>query len=312
MKSMSPKVSVIIPVYNTAPYLYESIGSIMNQSLKEIEIIVVNDGSTDNSNQIISVLAESDCRIKVVQQENIGLSGARNTGILYAKGKYIYFMDSDDSLAINSLESCYEFCEKYDLDFVIFDAENVYEHNVRYKMQDYSRKHVIDEKIIYKGTDFLIEQINNKAFRPSACLIFVRSTFMSLHFKGFYQGIIHEDHLYTVPLHLFAEKAGYIAEPFFKRRVRNNSIMTQNFSMKNIHGYLVTSDELMKLTVSRPDFRVIIQMYLKQMLNAVTWESHKLKFWDKCSFFLSLLKKDYLKYISFKNIIVMFLKSNNG
>ena len=89
-------VSVIIPVYNTEEFVEEAVRSIMNQTLQEIEIIVINDGSTDGSLSIIERLAKEDKRIRTYTQQNQGLSATRNKGNEYAQGKYIYFMDSDD------------------------------------------------------------------------------------------------------------------------------------------------------------------------------------------------------------------------
>lgn len=307
---VKPKVSVIIPVYNTASYLKESVGSIMKQTLQDLQIIVVNDGSTDNSAEILEDLAAQDDRIQIITQQNKGLSGARNAGLPFVKGQYIYFMDSDDCLSADCLEICYDRCEKQHLDFVIFDAENVYENNVSYSMQEYSRKGLLDDTEVYRGCDFLKQQLHKFAFRASACLIFARFSFVSKHFNGFYQGIIHEDHLYTVPLHLYAENVGYISACFFKRRVRQDSIMTRNFSMRNIRGYMVTTEELLKLTIANECFGKIIQQYLEQMLDAVVWESHKLKFIDKCRFLFYLVRKGYLKYVSSRNIMVMLFKNN--
>ena len=105
-----PKVSVIIPVYNTAPYLHEALESITMQTLKELEIIIVNDGSTDGSGEIIREAARKDERIKVYEQENQGQSIARNVGLDHAIGEYIYFMDSDDLLELNALKICYYYC----------------------------------------------------------------------------------------------------------------------------------------------------------------------------------------------------------
>ena len=93
---MESKVSVIIPVYNTAPYLYRCLNSVINQRLRELEILVVNDGSTDNSLQILEEFAYKDARIKIINQKNQGLSVARNTGLECATGEYIAFLDSDD------------------------------------------------------------------------------------------------------------------------------------------------------------------------------------------------------------------------
>lgn len=102
-----PKVSVIIPVYNTEEYLEKCLYSIVNQTLNEIEIICVDDGSTDNSLQILKKYAENDNRIKVITQENSGAAVARNNGIDNAKGEYLYFIDSDDYVDLSFLEKMY-------------------------------------------------------------------------------------------------------------------------------------------------------------------------------------------------------------
>ena len=90
------KVSVIIPLYNVENYLKQCLDSVVNQTLKEIEIICINDGSTDNSKQILEDYARKDDRIKIINRKNSGQGVARNVGIKYAKGEYIGFVDSDD------------------------------------------------------------------------------------------------------------------------------------------------------------------------------------------------------------------------
>ena len=134
----TPLVSVIIPVYNTEEYVYNTIESIRNQTLKNIEIIIINDGSTDNSLEIINGCSKNDERIKVYSQKNAGQSAARNVGIKIAKGKYLYFMDSDDFLEKDALLDCYKISEENELDFVTFDADiliekkNSYHPNITY------------------------------------------------------------------------------------------------------------------------------------------------------------------------------------
>ncbi|MBQ8464939.1 MAG: glycosyltransferase [Alphaproteobacteria bacterium] len=111
------KVSVIIPVYNVEPYLKKCLNSVANQTLKEIEIICVNDGSTDNSLQILEEYANKDKRIKIINQKNQGLSGARNSGLKIASGKYVGFIDSDDWIDKNFYEVLVEAMEKNGADF---------------------------------------------------------------------------------------------------------------------------------------------------------------------------------------------------
>ena len=120
----NPKVSVVIPVYNTEAYVEQTLRSIMGQTLRDIELIVINDGSTDGSLSVLERIATGDDRIRLYTQPNKGLSETRNAGIDRARGEFIYFMDSDDLLEPDALERCYERCQSDRLDFVFFDAES--------------------------------------------------------------------------------------------------------------------------------------------------------------------------------------------
>lgn len=133
------KVSVIIPVYNVERYLREAIFSIINQSLNEIEIIIVNDGSTDSSFNIIKEFASKDQRIQIISNPNQGLSIARNLGIYRAIGEYIYFFDSDDLLDKDALRKCYNKCQSETLDFLFFDADAFSEGNMPIERFNYER-----------------------------------------------------------------------------------------------------------------------------------------------------------------------------
>jgi glycosyltransferase involved in cell wall biosynthesis len=119
---LNTKVSVIVPIYNTEEYLFECIDSILNQSLTEIEIVCINDGSKDNSGDIISELKAKDKRIKYFEQTNQGLSAARNKGILESNSKYIMFVDSDDCISKNCAKYSYETAEKNGADIVLFNS----------------------------------------------------------------------------------------------------------------------------------------------------------------------------------------------
>lgn len=113
-----PKVSVVVPVYNNDKYLHQAIGSLVNQTLKDIEIIIVNDGSTDGSLDIIKEYASKDSRIIIIDQENGGLSNAINNGIAIAKGEYLAEMDSDDYVKPEMYEELFESAKANALDIV--------------------------------------------------------------------------------------------------------------------------------------------------------------------------------------------------
>ena len=113
------KVSVIIPVYNVEQYLNQCLDSVINQTLKDIEIICIDDGSTDNSGKILEEYAQKDNRIKVIHQKNKGAAAARNEGLYIAQGKYLSFLDSDDFFELDMFERMYNCAEKYNTDIVV-------------------------------------------------------------------------------------------------------------------------------------------------------------------------------------------------
>lgn len=121
------KVSVIVPIYNTGIYLNKCIESLLNQTLHDIEIILVDDGSIDESVDICDRYSLNDHRVKVIHKKNEGVSIARNTGIKKAKGEYIGFVDSDDWIEINMYENLYNFAKNEEADIVFCDAKTVYD-----------------------------------------------------------------------------------------------------------------------------------------------------------------------------------------
>lgn len=122
-----PKLSVIIPVYNDQKYLNQCLDSVINQTLKDIEIICVDDGSTDDSLKILQEYQSKDSRVKVISQENGGAGKARNTGLAIASGKYLSFLDSDDFFEPTMLEESYNKLEESSVDFVVFHSDQYWE-----------------------------------------------------------------------------------------------------------------------------------------------------------------------------------------
>ena len=121
------KISIIVPVYNTGIYLKKCINSLLNQTLRDIEIVLIDDGSTDESRDICDEYAKKDDRISVIHKRNEGVSIARNIGIKKSKGKYIGFIDSDDWIESNMYQNMYKYIKDYDVDIVFCDAVTVYD-----------------------------------------------------------------------------------------------------------------------------------------------------------------------------------------
>lgn len=239
------KVSVIIPVYNVEAYIGECLDSARNQTLKEIEIICVDDGSPDRSMEIVEEHAASDSRIKIIRKENGGLSTARNAGLMRAEGKYVYFLDSDDAIRPETLECLYTISEKRQLDNIYFGACTCYE-NRRMKKRYYRRfenyyHRVHDYPERAKGTELLAMMERNGEYRTSVCLQMPRRQFLADHQLSFYEGILHEDNLFSLQCILCAERAAVVKEDFYRRRVRDGSIMTADKTKKtqSSWGYYV-------------------------------------------------------------------------
>lgn len=246
-----PDISVIVPIYNVGPYLSECLDSLISQTFANIEIICINDGSTDNSLAIALNYASNDERIYVYTQQNGGLSAARNAGIQHAAGKYVYFMDSDDILELNALELLYEKSEMLNLDVLYFDASSFTEEDnlqdqARAFSKSYTRKYSYNTGL-YTGPQLLAEMKENEEYLAPAWMQFTRLEHFHNNQLWFINGLIHEDNYFTFKNLLTAKRAGYIHKPFFKRRVRSNSIMTQKTTFRNAYGYFISFIQMNQL-----------------------------------------------------------------
>ena len=140
MEEKIVKVSVIIPVYNTEMYLYQNIKSVLNQSLREIEVIAVDDGSTDGSFALLKEIEKKDSRLKVYQQKNLYAGAARNFGMSVAKGEFLVFLDSDDFFEKNMLELMYQQCQEDDAQVCVCNGRIYDENTKEYRQVDYFLK----------------------------------------------------------------------------------------------------------------------------------------------------------------------------
>ena len=264
---MQPKVSVIIPVYNVEKYLSKAIESVISQTLKDIEIILIDDGSTDKSYSIIQSYATKDNRIRVLKQKNSGQSSARNKGIELSRGKYLYFMDSDDFIQLYTLEMCYSLCERKNLEMVYFNAIS-FSDDIEYNFDsEYYRKNkILQENKCYTGEKFLDICMTENKYIASVCLYFFRKD--KLNGLLFYEGIYHEDELFTLLLINKINSLEYINKNFYNRRYRFNSVMTQKFTLKHIVGRYTVIKELEKLEENEIK-KNNIDRRIKQQVNAI-------------------------------------------
>ena len=221
------KISIIIPVFNTEKYLKECLDSVFSQSFKDFEVICINDGSTDNSRDILNEYASKyDC-LHIIDQENSGLSASRNVGMDKAKGKYILFLDSDDILEESVLSETYVICEEKSLDLLIFkmiefDDETRVRSKYDYFEMDLLKSHVQDNVFCY-------EDAKDKLFRISVTAqgkLYKRELLEGIRFI---QGIIFEDNPFFIELYLNAKRVYFYDKYLYLKRVRSDSIIHSYF-----------------------------------------------------------------------------------
>lgn len=249
---MKPLVSVIVPVYDVESFLPECLNSLIGQSLKDIEIICVNDGSPDRSAEILEDYAGRDPRIQVLTQKNAGLSVARNTGMAAAKGKFLSFVDSDDCLKPTALEDLYNLCENKNLDHVIFAAQVFYDgadEEYAKWVSYYRHSHKYGE--VKSGAECFADLVLNNDYVYAAQLRFSLRSRIVADKLLFRPGMIHEDNLFSFMNDLSAERAMVIDEMPYLFRKRSDSITTGAVSIKHPIGYLVAFLECLKFAAGK-------------------------------------------------------------
>lgn len=223
----STKLSVIVPVYNVENCLRQCLDSVVNQTLNEIEIICVNDGSTDSSPEILSEYAQKDERIKIINKKNAGLGAARNTGMKYATGEYIGFVDSDDWVDHTMFEKLYNNAKYHNSDLVmcpicIVDDNHKEDHDFSYFNLDCFSEDFDNSSFDYQKTkDFFFRicvTANNKIYR---------NDFLEMNKIKFPEGLIFEDNPFFYKTFLKAKRVSLIRDfLYFYRVKRDDSIIS--------------------------------------------------------------------------------------
>ena len=239
-------VSVVIPVYNSEKYLRECMESIVNQTLREIEILCVNDGSTDGSLAILEAYSAVDPRITIISQDNRGVSSARNHGIRCAQGDYVYFIDSDDTLDTTALEKAADLAVKNRLDVLVFAYDRVYEcEELRQAFPD--PPHNIGESPeVGAGVEYLKAMNDLKLYTPVVWRAVFRTAFLREQGISFEEGFIHEDYLFSFLAYMNAERVLWIPDKLYHRRIREASIITTAKSSKNAIGLFSAGEGFLK------------------------------------------------------------------
>lgn len=223
-------ITVIIPVYNVEAYLRICLDSVVNQTYKNLEIVVVDDGSTDGSSKICDEYAERDGRIKVVHKHNGGQANARNQAIDMARGDYLTFVDSDDIISSYYVESLYNSAMKFSVKFAICQMISFTTEKTEIKERCKIDPCLIPKK---KALEYYCSLSKNKSFFLAACCkLYHKSLFKTLRFP---EGCIYEDSLVNYKLIDMVDKIAYLQTPLYYYRIRENSTMGQ----KEKHDYKI-------------------------------------------------------------------------
>lgn len=265
-------VSVIIPVHNTEAYVEECVHSVLTQTDVSIEVICIDDGSTDSSPEVLARIAASDPRVRVLTQQNAGPSVARNVGLDLAAGRYVCFLDSDDYWLVDGLSGLVADADRDRLDTLLFDASSIRHLTVDDKTWarfDHYYERGSQYDTVATGPDLLARMVKAVDYRSSACLFLIRRDVIERAGIRFYPGISYEDNLFTMNVLLESERSRHTQTRLYARRVRPGSRMTAGSRTAAAHGYFVNYVEMLRLVrgreypleISTEVGRVIYSMY---------------------------------------------------
>lgn len=230
-----PKISIIVPIYNVERYLPACLDSVLNQTFWDFEIICINDGSTDNSANIVEEYVKKDNRIKMITQENKGLSMARNNGAKQASGEYIYFLDSDDFIHPQLLEICYHLAQKENADIVAFGFYKGVSNRDTIKVPHYqldTLKYALTNTPLYYRKKCRKYRIPVSAWSK----LYKKDSIADL---SFIPNITMEDYPYAYTLFAKHPKTVILTIPLYYYVSNPTSILSQKLSVKNIQDYRI-------------------------------------------------------------------------
>lgn len=303
------KVSVVIPVYNVEEFLGECLDSITNQTLDDIEIICVNDGSKDKSLEILNEYAAKDDRITVIDQENGGHAVATNNGMKLAKGKYLFLMDSDDILDLKALEESYDVAEKKNVDFVIFQAINYYmDTGELVEAENYSMNeiadHVKDSVFSYKDVkDYVFD------FTVTPWSKLYNREFIEKNSITFPEGLVFDDNVFFYDVLFAAERITFLKKHLFKRRWYSSS--STRSGARHFKDYIHICDLIWQVFIKYGVFwEFEKELYFKKVSTVYYWYRHiNDEFKD---IFFEEMKEDYMKIAADKEFCQNFMDKSTA
>lgn len=255
MRVEKEKISIIIPVYKVEKYLPKCLDSVLQQTYKNLEIILVDDGSPDRCGEICDEYGKMDARIKVIHKKNEGVARARNDGIEVATGNYISFIDSDDWISSRAYEWMYRCMKKEKADCVIGGCVTVQDQNRKLKFP----KNTFSYQVECKEPEEIVKKLllNGSAMWNR---LFRREIFQTVRFP---ENRINDDEVAVLHAYALCDKIVLLNRPTYFYRIRRNSITTSSFSIRNIDYYYNSLEnerfvqETFPQLISYAEFKVI-------------------------------------------------------
>ncbi|MGH2063294.1 glycosyltransferase [Aerococcus urinaeequi] len=264
------KLSVIVPVYNVENYIEKCVMSILNQSFKDLEIILVNDGSLDKSGEICEKIKEKYENVEVYHKSNGGLSDARNYGILKSKGEYITFVDSDDYIKPDVYLPLMNLVERTAAEIVIGQLVKYYPNEKKFinkQRNEYSNK----LKLV-TGLEYLNESISEKIYSAVAVKGIYKKELLLENNLFFQKGLLHEDELWTPQILLKAKKVIDSNMNFYVHVDREGSITNNKDNAKNVQdlvNVVYSLEKTYNLILSKKDSKILRDYLVTLYLNAL-------------------------------------------
>ncbi|UUX35239.1 glycosyltransferase [Fundicoccus culcitae] len=261
------KLSVIIPVYNVEDYIEKCVDSVINQSYKDLEILLINDGSTDNSGKICDELQNKYKKVRVFHKENEGLSETRNYGIRKSKGDYIAFLDSDDYIYTDAYKNLMSVLLETKVDIVIGSLVKYIPENDIYVQKQ--KKFFSKQGKIISGQEYLTMTIKENIYSAVAVKGIYKKSLINSNNIFFEKGLLHEDELWSPQILIKAKKVIDTGFIFYVHVSREGSITNKKNKTKNSNDLIRIVYELEKIynsKLNREDSRYLrnylVNLYL--------------------------------------------------
>lgn len=302
------KVSVIIPVYNVEKYLEECLDSIINQTLKEIEIICIDDGSTDSSLNVLENYKKKDKRIIVLQQQNLGAGAARNKGLDLARGKYLSFLDADDFFELTMLEKAYNKCEMDNAEICVFRSMEFDNKSKKSQLIPWTiRKRFLPSNIPFsskKAAKYIFQVFNGWAWDKLYNRKFIQ--FNKLEFQEIRTT---NDAYFVFMANVLADKITILNDILAYHRVNTKTSLsvTREKSWDCCYKAIVA---IKRNLIKQDLYNVFKQSYINWALHFCIWNACTLKGNSK-KYLLNALSEKYFEELGFKNYLSDFYYDKN-